>query len=504
MLTENNIQPYYTPLQTERWWIEKAREDPYYFIWYVTGLKPAMHHRIWLSNFFHPERKRVNVIGPRESAKTTIGVYGIAWAMSKNPLATFGILSVSSDQAKDRLGMLRTLIRDNQRYRNVFPWITIDTDGKPDTQTQFSIRHTGFTRAEWIHKITTSQSELVKNPSIFSGSVGGKVVIGKRISGILLMDDIMDGTFANNEAQKRLQTWIIKEVIPTVQEHGRVWNIGTRWMVGDIYGYYKSNPAWFTVEIPAIMTDEDGTEYSYWSDYWSLARLYAKKDEMMNDPEFAVMYLCDPYALSAGLFTKDKLKRGIPIGTDLYNFKAIYVVNDHAISLRTQADFNVSYIVGITPHHNVCILEGERWKSSEEDSVLRIAALADTAVAKYKRLNNILFENVGFQATFMQTMITERPDLPVAGVVPKGDKLHRASIVSTWMNRDLLWISEDIPFRDVLVDEWIEFPASAHDDTLDPIGLLFQYTNLKPISARRAGRKASGSKDKGKRITFLR
>lgn len=501
MIREKDVQ-YYSPIQTEKWWIEQARKSPYFFIWYITGMRPALHHNIWLGNFFHPDRDRINVVAARESAKTTISVYALAWAISKNPLSTNGILSVSASQAEERLGMIRTLIRENPRYKNVFPWIEID-DTKPDTQTQFSVRHTGYTRTEWIHKITTSQSELVKNPSIFSGSVGAKVVIGKRISGILLLDDIMDETYATNEMQTRLQTYLIKTVIPCVQEHGRVWNIGTRWMVGDIYGYYKSNPAWFTVEIPAILY-RDNKEYSYWPEFWPLSRLYKRKDEMMNDPEFAVMYLCDPYALSAKLFSRDRIKQPIPFAP--HKYKAIYITTDHAVSLKTQADWNVAYVVGITEHHHVHVLEGERWKADMDDSVDRIALLADTAVIKYNRLTQILFENVGFQALFMQSMITKRPDLPVAGVVPKGDKGHRANIVSTWMNRDLLWINQSLPFIDVLVDEWVEFPASSHDDTLDPMGLLFQHIHLKPISARLAGKKhkQTTDDDKKSRVSFLR
>ncbi len=467
----------------ERWWVDKARDDPYFFIWYVTGFQPAKHHKIWLSRMFHPDKRRINIVAPRESAKSTIAVYALAWLMAKYPLLTFGIIAVSATVAKDRLSMLRALFAENARFRNVFPWIKIDTR-KPDTQDEFSILsdYDNMPYTIWKTMITTKHSELVKNPSIFASGNGGKGIIGRRISGVLLMDDMVDDSFLSDELQTKMMKYISSVLEPCVTTMGRIWNIGTRWMVDDIYEKLMKNPAWESIMIPAIIEDDTGKQHSYWPEYWPLDILDNKRIAMDDDLLFRIMYLCDPTAITAALFARHVIDRDIP---ELHPpFVDVYVTIDTATSMRTYGDWNVIYIAGVDKERNVYLMDGIRFKDETEETVEKIIQMCDAAFTIYDKLTACLIEHVNAEGTFISLLNSRRPDIPVKGVRPKGDKMQRAKQVSYWGIKNKLYINQQLPFIANLKSEWQNFPVHKHDDTLDPVSQLFQELQFGRVQAQ--------------------
>ncbi len=117
---------FVTVKKAEEWWIEKSRENPEFFIHYCLHLAPVAHHKMWLNLFFNPLYTLVNIVAPRESAKTTISIYAIAWIIGTFPDLTNGVICSSSDQAEGRIAELRYLFVHNPGFSNVFPNIKID------------------------------------------------------------------------------------------------------------------------------------------------------------------------------------------------------------------------------------------------------------------------------------------------------------------------------------------------------------------------------------------
>lgn len=473
-----------TVARAERWWIEKAREDPYYFIWYITGHQPARHHEMWLSLMFDTEKKRVNIISAREMAKTTITVYALAWMMSKYPLLTFGIIAVSSTIARDRLSMIRHLIGDNLRYRNVFPHIKIDKK-KPDTQDEFTIWSDEVPYNNWQAAIVTQQSELVKNPSIFAAGNGGKGVIGRRLSGGFLLDDMVDDTFLSDELQAKMMRYISAVLEPCVTPTGRIWNIGTRWMIEDIYERLAGNPMWHTITIPAIIYDAEHRPHATWPSFWPLERLEEKRLTMDDDILFRIMYLCDPTAITASLFLPKLFDKENPLPQPLPVFKDVYVLFDTATSGKSYADFNVGYICGVDGDRNVFVLDGIRYKEDDgEESAEKMIQLFDAAFLMYEKRPKLYLEIANAEGIFRSLIQNRRPDIKVNAWKPNVDKMTRAKQVSYWGHRNKLFINKDIPFLDQMKSEWMNFPVHKHDDTLDPVSMLFQILNFAKVSAQ--------------------
>lgn len=463
---------FVTVIRAERWWAEQARIYPFFFHEYITGKPPAHHHKIWYASIFRKDIKRVNLIAPRESAKTTVLELAYAWLIGKAPLLTNGLISVSATQAEKRLSSVRSIVGDNERYRNVFPYIEIDKK-RPDTQTNFTVwsRQDNMDYRTW--RSIVSRYGNPRDSTMFAYGQGGKGVVGSRISGIFGFDDIIDETMLKPELQEKVLQYMMQTCIPCIQPGGKAVNIGTRWMIGDVPQHLIENPAWHSIVIPAIKFDEDGRRYSYWPGYWPLQRLDEKKEEMQNNILFDIMYMNDPQATSANLFSLADLSRGIP--EPLPPLKSLYITTDSAVSEKTRADWNCYIAVGIDADDNYYLLDMLRFKAHPDDVVEMMVQFVEKIAFVYRRLDAVIIENAGFQAFFKGILERRRTDFPIQMAVPKGDKGHRASLTSAVAKAGKLYINQQLIDLPTLQSEWMNFPKHPHDDTLDPIGLLIQY-----------------------------
>lgn len=474
---ENRKNKFVSIVHAEQWWVEQAYNNPVAFMEYVSGLTPAKHHRIWLANMFHPERKRINIIAPRESAKSTVTVYGMLWYISRNPLSSNGIVSVSASQAEDRLRMIKLTIMDNVRYRNVFPYIHIDDRaGVPNTQNQFTVKSTKDGMDYRIWRFYVEKFGSSKDPTLVAAGRGSRSLIGRRYSGILLLDDIIDQEDLSDYQQEKVMRYIMQSLIPCVKEEGRVFCIGTRWMVNDVPEQLSKNPQWHTIQIDALKRDPvTGELKSYWPEYWPVERLEQRRQEMQNDALFEIQYLNNPQAMTSSLFSLADLSHDIP--RPLPDFKFVYITTDQAISMSARADFNVYMCVGIDRYDNYYILDMVRFKGDVEQQIQILSSFYDKSVELYKKVNAVLFEKVAMQGIFSNLLNKMRPDIPTDKFAPKGDKSIRANLVARYAKAGKLFINQQLPDLSTLISEWINFPLAKHDDTLDPLGLLMQYTS---------------------------
>jgi predicted phage terminase large subunit-like protein len=473
-LPEQNekTKKYISVVHAEEWWIEQARVNPLAFYEYVSGYTAARHHRIWLANVFHPERKRINIIAPRESAKTTCLTYAMCWYIGRFPLSTNAIVSVSSAQAEDRMRMVKGTIEDMDRFHNVFPYLKLDTkNGVPNTQQQFTVKMTDVPYKTWRISVATQGSP--KDPTIVVAGRGSKSFIGRRFSGLVILDDFVDESDLSDMLQDKAYRYLMQTIIPSVKESGRVVNIGTRWMVDDVAERLKKNPSWHTIEIQALRRDPStGQLMSYWPEYWSVEDLLKRKAEMNNDALFNIMYMNDPSSAANSLFTDSGLRSDIP--RPLPAFKRLMISTDQAMTSRTRSDFSVYMLIGQDSMDNYYVLEMERFKADPDHQVKRLAAFYDRCLQLYPSLSGILFEDIGSQSLLMHLLRKERGDIPCYPYRPKGDKGTRASLVSRYSRAGKLFINQQLPDIDVLRSEWINFPLAKHDDTLDPVGLFIQ------------------------------
>jgi predicted phage terminase large subunit-like protein len=479
---------------TEKWLIEQARLDPLWFFFYVSGLEPPMHFRIWYSmmfNFVDPAMYRLNFLSPRESSKSTAVIYGMAWFIARFPHLTNAIATVSAAQAEKRLAMLNEIIEINQRFRNVFPWIHIDHRQR-NTVSQFSVYADAIFRpienkvdpisySTW--RAIVSRFGSPKDPTINTGGILTSGLIGSRWSGIFMMDDIIDHTTLSDDSQDDIMNVIMGTFIPSLQPGAKGINIGTRWRPDDVPYRLKNNPSWRTVEIQAMRQGEDGQVRSYWPNYWPVQRILDKKEEMQNDALFEIMYMNNPTGLASAKFTQAGLANPLP--KLLPVFTHLFVGTDFAQGMKAQHDFNVFTAIGVDAAVRLYILKMIRFKGMPDTIIQTLIDFSRSVLTEYARLSGIIIEKVGFQTNFGFDLSQKAPELPVGFQPLVGDKDHRVSLLATKSNRLEVFYNQEDDNHKVLEGEALNFNADrGHDDTLDSISVVLLHIIANVVVAR--------------------
>lgn len=466
-----------TVIQAEYEIIKMAREDPIVFIEYLTEKKLAPHQIKWV--FAVLSHKRVNIIACRESGKTTIAVYLLAWMIGKNPLATHFIGSVSKKQAEDRLEMVKEIVDQNVRYQNVFPHIHLDYK-KPNNKSEFNVWASSLNGIDEITYATyRSQVALrgsLKDSTVFCAGIGSSALIGRRFSGLALIDDIhSEANSATQTLRDKVNDWFLRTFLSCVKTEGRVCVICTRWAPTDHSGTLKEqirpdgSLIWLTIETRAL--DEDGN--SYWPEIFPNHVLEERRDQ--HGPiMWELMYMCNPAGLSSGQFKIEYLRNPMPPDVE---FKEVVVSTDLAVTLKSQSDYTVFVAMAINEKRNydVYILDIFRKKLIFHDALDELEKFCDRVWERYGKLDRVLFENAVISIPSHDEFKARRSDLPIRLVSLKmKDKGERLASVALKAQRGGLWINPDL-FDTIVYKYWcselIAFPKVDHDDACDATSL---------------------------------
>lgn len=459
--------------------------DPYWFIWYVSGMKPAKHHLRWLDALSTSDF--VNIIAPRGSAKTQTMMYYMAWHAARDPLLTNLISSVSLEQSMDRLQMVREIIQYNENFHKVFPHIFVD-EGRTNNKTQFTLWSDEYGSYE-AYRIKVSQEGDLKNPTFFAAGSGSASIIGKRISGIMLLDDPHDeNNSATEESREKISTWFHRTVLPCRLPGSKAVVISTRWAETDLSGRLadKTNMSgefiWFTIDIPAWVEDPETNDLiSYWPEWWPISRLQEERDSI-GDIMFELMYLNNARGLSLGHFTLEMLNRDIP--APLPEIWEFIVSTDLAFTEKRRSDYTVAQLIARDRHkpYNMYILDQIRTKKSFHAAIGEVGSFCDKCSEKYGTLKRVLFEKQALSLSAFEEFKKQFPAYKnKAKLVPlKGnDKLVRAQGLIIKAQRGGLFINQDMPHILVLKSEYLGVGGAAgHDDTLDCGSLALEHFGL--------------------------
>jgi hypothetical protein len=189
------------------------------------ALVPAAHHDLWLRLICDRRIRRLLIIAPPESAKTTWLIAYLGARLGIWPEDNVILGSVSGDTAVQRSMVLRAMVQSDE-WRKTFPGIdpvpaSLGFKWEP---WRWSIAEHGIPRPGRIHA------------SVSSYGVGGSV-IGSRADEAI-GDDLLDfdstRTLAAREKDKQ---WAHSSLISRIKSRvGRVIIIGNQWHQDDLYG----------------------------------------------------------------------------------------------------------------------------------------------------------------------------------------------------------------------------------------------------------------------------
>jgi hypothetical protein len=465
---------------------ERCRADPALFIEYVYKRhlealgtpKLAPHHHRWLDALKDPGQKRILIIAPRESWKSTIVTEGfMGWFIGNNPEETNLIASVSSSQSTHFAAIVGHTILSNARWKDVFPEVEADLQRGWSTATgELFCKRNDVDYLEWAERVA-----LRKDPTLFTAGLRGRSTTGARVSGLAVLDDPHDEENSYTDlAREKVSRWFKTTLLNLVTDHAKVVVILTRWHYADLASDLMEQrtddgePRWTTLFTPAI--DTEGK--SYWPSLWPLSRLNEKKAEV-GSLIFSCQYQQNPSGLRGRLLKDDWL---LYVKHNYIDKEApCYYGIDFAVSesddgVRTSGAYDPAY-TSITRIRRT--LEGpviDAIFRTQQDFplafrwVLRHAAL-DRPIKSVGELT-------GIGKAYLPML--RQAGLKIVPVHVGRAKIVRFQAMSAFFEAGLVRISDETtPGLMAFRAEWVAFPSGAHDDTLASTEMAVQAAGIK-------------------------
>lgn len=418
------------------------------------------------------DAENVVIEEPRGSAKTTWGdTITIGWLIAQFPHLRIGLMSKTSDHAKDFSRAIRWTVESNDRFREIFP------DVRPSAAK--------WTDGQWL---VDGSPWLGSNfANLFAQGAGGQIA-SKRFD-VILCDDILDEENSKTPEQRAaVEEWFWKTLYPCLAPNGVVIVLGTRWAEDDIYQHLtdpeeKGGKGWkllrrqafYKVEdfddpaadipeylkIPAYVTEHgDGLRVPLWN-YWGLTKLdQTKKD--MGSAFFSCAYLNDISGLMEGnvfLGRNIRYYAQLDPGVDYIYRMGV----DLASSEKQTADFTARVVTAEDPDGNFYVVSVFRKRMETGHS-----GFINEGYTAFQNISIVIIETNQFQSTLVQEVMRDYPRIPVEGKKSDVDKVTRARAVAAKYEAHKVF--HHISLKDTEFEvELLTFPKG-HDDMVDALG----------------------------------
>ena len=447
----------------------------------VGTVEPAEHHQDWIHNSI--EHNRILILAPPESAKTTImSVLFTAWWIGNHPATQSMVCSVSDDQAQKIVGLIAAYIEHHPAWKLMFPDIVPDKKRGWGFDKGFFVKRRDIPYGSWMQ-----ERGARRDPTLLGVGYQNRSIIGKRVDGLFVVDDIMDETNTISEAELEKAKAIFRKTIASrVTKEGKMVVIGTPWREDDVYAYATATGLYRTFITPA-WTGEGDKRVSYWPSQWPIPRLEDKQKEV-GTQDFGLMYLMDLSARKGTVLKEEWLHpyvRAFDIDAMWPLFYGIdFAVTSADLGTRTgrrrrtnRSNFALAKIRAAP--FGLILVDGWAGTISLYEAIEKLKSWI--AVDRPKKTQ---VESWGTGELFLQMLIRE--GLTVHGYKDTKDKVTRFQRMAVHFEIGRLRMSEsDTPFLNLFRNEWVGFPDFPTNDTLDAVACAIDAAGVNMYAGQR-------------------
>ncbi len=217
---------------------------------------PAAHHRLWLRLLCDERIKKLLIIAPPESAKTTwvISAY-LGCRIGIFPERSTIIASASGGVAEKRSVSLRTMA-ESEAWRQTFCGVE-RAQGMKWTPLEWSLAPGGRPYPGRLH------------PTIAAYGPGGSIT-GSRADEVVA-DDLLDLENSRTEGQREfIKQWTHSSLLSRRKSRvGRSIVIGTPWHAADLYADMRREGGWVVCHTPLLSPGERVYAQLTYPDNWA-------------------------------------------------------------------------------------------------------------------------------------------------------------------------------------------------------------------------------------------
>ncbi len=432
-----------------------------HFFWCVFGKELPNHAKEWAKSIYdaHSYRKGKIIEAFRGSAKTTIVTIGFTlFRIGHDPTKSNLLVQVGDDTANTNAKQIADIIEHNPGWTLVFPHITPDKD-LGWSSSGFQVKDDSMSYPDW-RKLNADR----KDPTLLGFGYRSGSLIGKRPTGVLIIDDINDINNTSSAKENEATIGVLTSTIFPARTP-TTWTIfiGTPWTTNDVLSYVKATGEFVETKTPILNSEG----MSVWPERFALQDIESQR-RVSGSIEFARMYLLDLTA-SAGAHLKREWLHKFPADKILSSwpcfFGVDYASTSDKLNVKDRDYFAVAIGRGL-PGGGIVLVDGFRDRVSQGEAEQKLKALAQV-------YNPIMIgiENVGKGEEFYGLMLrsTSLPLMPChTGKSTKSDRFEKQLAPLFEFSR--VWVNDaSTPFLKAFEDEWLLFPNAEHDDTLDAV-----------------------------------
>ena len=430
----------------------------------LCGFEPARHHRLLLRHLdavARGEIDRLAIFMPPGSAKSTYAsVLFPPFYFSMHPDHSMIAASHTAELAEKWGRKVRNLISEHERLLGV------------------GLAQTNQAAGRWE---TTSGGEY------FAAGVNGSIA-GWRGDLVVIDDPVRSREDADSQTiRDKAWEWFSADVIPRLKPDARVCLIQTRWHEDDLAGRIlaqaeATGDRWTVINLPALADVDDplgrAPGEALWPEWEPLEQLERKRKSILPR-DWSALFQQAPAPDEGDYFKAEWLKPCVTLPST--ETLRIYGGSDYAVS-EGKGDFTVHVVIGLDPDGRMYLLDvwreqaaSDRWVESFCDLVLKWKPMG------WAEEQGQIRSGIG---PYLDRRQRERKAYCVREMFPtRGDKSVRAQSIRGRMALEGLYVPEFASWYPKLRNELLTFPAGAHDDQVDALGLVGQLLDTMLLGA---------------------
>lgn len=414
---------------------------------------------LFLKDLIDGKRPRLIITMPPRSGKSEIVSRRFpAYFLGKYPDLSIISVSYSASLAEDFSRDVQRII-DSDEYKAVFP--NTKLSDKKDKN----------------YKRTSDFFEIVDHKGVYcSAGVGGSIT-GKGCDILIIDDPIKNRQEANSETvRKKIYDWYSSTAYTRLSPIGGVIMMCTRWHLDDLIGKVlsdKNQKPFHVISYPAIAEHDEPHRKqgeALHPERFSLEILNEIKSTL-SASDWLSLYQQRPTPEGGAIFETSKL-RYYDESSEPKRFDQIVGSWDMTFKENKTSDFVVGQLWG-RKGSEFYLLDMVR---DRMDFVKTLKVFINFA-NKHKNCNCWLVEDKANGTAIISTL--KKHISGIIPITPKESKQERAYAITPYLEAGNIFFPKNQKFTKDLEEEMLQFPAGAHDDTVDSMTQALNYFRTK-------------------------
>ena len=494
---EQKLAAYYNMLITKI----RSEDSPESFACFfniMEGVPPHKEGMRWIRKAYYAHSIGKGLLNEcfRESGKTTVfSKYFALYRIGKEPHKTGMITRITDGKAKETVNAVKHIIENSPLWSAIFPQIVPDK-ARGWSEDGYFVKDESMDSKEW--EVLRSRSP--DYPSIVGYGTGSGAIVGSRINGFFVGDDVHDLTNTTSTRElNSIKRWYVETLYYCfVTGLWEIWNF-TPWLYNDLYADLKANTDRYIhthtpVMWPANEGDKDvvywppdpripysGKWYRLaWSERWPIERIVDKYLAKTSSPDEEISFaferqmLCDvEVTKGANLkaewlhpFPADKIDDNWPVF-----FGIDYASTQDKIRDKSRDYFALAEVRAI-PGGGLVLIGGHRAHFFKAEAL----EYAMTRWGYYRELLQLMgVESIGNGKEYYNDLVLLNDVYgrapPLFEVRSFPNRRDVDGMVENWLSTRFklsrIWVSDaPSPFIGHFKNEWLMFPNHEHNDCL--------------------------------------